>query len=56
MAAERFGSLIPWLIVPAIAAVVATDLRRWLYRRSTKETAFARAMVEPQTEGASFLT
>src|SRR5450432_1075190 len=42
MAAETFGSLILWLIIVAIVVVVAVHLLRWLYRRSTKETAFVR--------------
>jgi uncharacterized membrane protein YqiK len=42
MAAETFGSLILWLIVLAIIIVIAVYLLRWLYRRSTKETAFVR--------------
>ena len=35
-------SLILWLIVLAIIVVIAVYLLRWLYRRSTKETAFVR--------------
>src|ERR1700737_2251798 len=42
MAAETFGSLILWLVVVAIVVVIAVYLVRWLYRRSTKETAFVR--------------
>jgi uncharacterized membrane protein YqiK len=42
MAAETFGSLILYLIILAIAVVIAVYLLRWLYRRSTKETAFVR--------------
>jgi uncharacterized membrane protein YqiK len=42
MGAETFGSLILSLIVLAIVIVVAVYLLRWLYRRSTKETAFVR--------------
>ncbi len=42
MAAETLGSLILWLIVVAIVIVIAVYLLRWLYRRSTKETAFVR--------------
>src|SRR5229473_3188767 len=42
MAAETFGSLILWLVVVAIVVVIAVYLLRWLYRRSTKETAFVR--------------
>jgi uncharacterized membrane protein YqiK len=42
MAAETLGSLILWLIIVAIVVVVAVYLLRWLYRRSTKETAFVR--------------
>ena len=42
MAGETLGSLILWLIVLAIIIVIAVYLLRWLYRRSTKETAFVR--------------
>src|SRR5260370_5884225 len=42
MAAETFGSVILWLIVVAVLVVIAVYLLRWLYRRSTKETAFVR--------------
>ena len=42
MAAETLGSLILWLIVLAVAVVIAVYLLRWLYQRSTKETAFVR--------------
>jgi len=42
MAAETFGTLLVWLIIAAIVIVVAVYVLRWLYRRSTKETAFVR--------------
>src|SRR5258708_23062023 len=42
MAAENFGTLILWLILLAVAVVIAVYLLRWLYQRSTKETAFVR--------------
>src|ERR1700722_17395594 len=42
MAAETLGSLILWLIILAIVVVIAVYLLRWLYQRSTKETAFVR--------------
>src|SRR5271154_2796332 len=42
MTAETVGSVILWLIVLAIVVVIAVYLLRWLYRRSTKETAFVR--------------
>ena len=42
MSAETVGSVILWLIVLAIVIVIAVYLLRWLYRRSTKETAFVR--------------
>jgi uncharacterized membrane protein YqiK len=42
MNAQTVGSLILWLIVLAIVIVIAVYLLRWLYRRSTKETAFVR--------------
>src|SRR5579871_6490440 len=40
--AETVGSVILWLIVLAILVVIAVYLLRWLYRRSSKETAFVR--------------
>jgi uncharacterized membrane protein YqiK len=42
MSAETVGSVILWLIVLAMVVVIAVYLLRWLYRRSTKETAFVR--------------
>ncbi|HXT05469.1 MAG TPA: flotillin domain-containing protein [Roseiarcus sp.] len=42
MVAQTLGSLILWLIILAIAIVIAVYLLRWLYQRSTKETAFVR--------------
>ena len=42
MAAETFGNFLLWLIIAAIVVVVAVYILRWLYRRSTKETAFVR--------------
>ncbi|HEY1886752.1 MAG TPA: flotillin domain-containing protein [Roseiarcus sp.] len=42
MSAQTVGSVILWLIVLAIVIVIAVYLLRWLYRRSTKETAFVR--------------
>src|SRR6201994_800343 len=42
MSAETVGSVILWLIVLAVVVVIAVYLLRWLYRRSTKETAFVR--------------
>lgn len=42
MAAEALGALILWLVIAAIVVVVAVYLLRWLYRRSTKDTAFVR--------------
>ena len=42
MTAENLGSLILWLIVLAVGIVIAVYLLRWLYQRSTKETAFVR--------------
>src|SRR4029077_16895864 len=41
-ATETLGSLILWLISLAIVVAIAVYLLRWLYRRSTKETAFVR--------------
>ncbi|CAN5170953.1 hypothetical protein BH10PSE7_BH10PSE7_10920 [soil metagenome] len=42
MAAQTFGTLLLWLVVIAIAVVIAVYILRWLYRRSTKEVAFVR--------------
>jgi len=42
MSADTVGSVILWPIVLAIVVVIAVYLLRWLYRRSTKETAFVR--------------
>jgi uncharacterized membrane protein YqiK len=42
MGAETLGAVILWLIVLAVAVVIAMYLLRWLYRRSTKEIAFVR--------------
>ena len=42
MSGELFGQAILWLIVFAIVIAIAVYLLRWLYRRSTKETALVR--------------
>lgn len=42
MVAQALGVLILWLVVLAIIIVIAVYLLRWLYRRSTKDTAFVR--------------
>lgn len=42
MAAQTFGTFLLWLIILAIVVVIAVYVLRWLYRRSTKETAFVR--------------
>ncbi|WP_137388758.1 flotillin family protein [Rhodoligotrophos defluvii] len=42
MTTQTLGSVILWLIVIAVLTVIAVYLLRWLYRRSTKETAFVR--------------
>src|SRR5215471_10806158 len=42
MSANTFGEVLLWLIGVAIAAVILVYVLRWLYRRSTKETAFVR--------------
>ncbi|MEX0407880.1 flotillin domain-containing protein [Aquibium sp. LZ166] len=42
MAAQTFGAFLLWLIILAIVVVIAVYILRWLYRRSTKETAFVR--------------
>jgi uncharacterized membrane protein YqiK len=42
MVAQALGALILWLIIAAIVVVIAVYILRWLYRRSTKDTAFVR--------------
>jgi uncharacterized membrane protein YqiK len=42
MSANTFGEFLLWLTGVAIAAVILVYILRWLYRRSTKETAFVR--------------
>ncbi len=42
MAAQAFGTFLLWLIIAAIVVVIAVYILRWLYRRSTKDTAFVR--------------
>ncbi|MBZ9880819.1 hypothetical protein LB535_00505 [Mesorhizobium sp. CA10] len=42
MDAQSFGAFLLWLIVAAVVVVIAVYILRWLYRRSTKETAFVR--------------
>jgi uncharacterized membrane protein YqiK len=42
MAAQALGELVLWLVAAAILGAIATYLLRWLYRRSTKDTAFVR--------------
>src|SRR6187200_2319096 len=42
MGNQIIGTIVLWLIVIAILVVIAVYLLRWLYRRSTKETAFVR--------------
>ena len=42
MSASSFGTILLWLIGLVIVVVVLAYLLRWLYRRSTKETAFVR--------------
>lgn len=42
MGTQILGSVILWLIALAIIVVIGVYLLRWLYRRSTKETAFVR--------------
>ncbi len=42
MAAQAFGTFILWLVIAAIVVAIAVYILRWLYRRSTKETAFVR--------------
>jgi uncharacterized membrane protein YqiK len=39
---EFLGAAILWLIVLAVVVTIGVYLLRWLYRRSTKETAFVR--------------
>src|SRR5579872_4516255 len=42
MSANTLGTVLLWLIGLAVAIVVLVYILRWLYRRSTKETAFVR--------------
>src|ERR1700758_1527072 len=42
MSANTLGEVLLWLIGLAIAIVILVYILRWLYRRSTKETAFVR--------------
>ncbi|WP_421914645.1 flotillin domain-containing protein [Mesorhizobium sp.] len=42
MDAQIFGAFLLWLIIAAVVVVIAVYILRWLYRRSTKETAFVR--------------
>jgi uncharacterized membrane protein YqiK len=42
MSANTLGEVLLWLIGIAIAIVILVYVLRWLYRRSTKETAFVR--------------
>jgi uncharacterized membrane protein YqiK len=42
MSANAFGEVLLWLIGMAIAVAILVYILRWLYRRSTKETAFVR--------------
>src|SRR5215467_97045 len=42
MSPNTFGEVLLWLIGVAIAVVILVYILRWLYRRSTKETAFVR--------------
>jgi uncharacterized membrane protein YqiK len=42
MSANTFGTVLLWLIGLAVIVVILVYILRWLYRRSTKETAFVR--------------
>ena len=42
MSGNTFGTVLLWLIGLAIAVAILVYILRWLYRRSTKETAFVR--------------
>ena len=42
MSANTLGTVLLWLIGLAVAIVILVYIMRWLYRRSTKETAFVR--------------
>ncbi|MGY6534957.1 MAG: flotillin domain-containing protein [Pararhodobacter sp.] len=42
MTSELFGTLLLWLIVLAVIVTIGVYVLRWLYRRSTIETAFVR--------------
>ena len=42
MTGQMIGQLILWLIVAVVAIAIIYWVMQWLYRRSTKETAFVR--------------
>ena len=42
MSANTLGTVLLWLIGLAVAIIILVYIMRWLYRRSTKETAFVR--------------
>ena len=42
MNSENFGNFILMLLLAVIIIVIAVYVLKWLYRRSTKETAFVR--------------
>ncbi|MGR3563272.1 MAG: flotillin domain-containing protein [Heliomarina sp.] len=42
MSSDLIGALLLWIIVAAIVITVVVYILRWLYRRSTKDTAFVR--------------
>jgi uncharacterized membrane protein YqiK len=42
MSGQLIGNIILWLIVTVIGIVILVYILRWLYRRSTKDTAFVR--------------
>ncbi len=42
MTSDMFGQILLWLIIAAVLITIVVYILRWLYRRSTKETAFVR--------------
>jgi len=42
MSSNTFGQVLLWLTATAVVIAIAVYILRWLYRRSTKETAFVR--------------
>jgi uncharacterized membrane protein YqiK len=53
MSANILGTVLLWLIGLAVAIVILVYILRWLYRRSTKETAFVRTGASTQAVAAA---